>query len=228
VQIFGHRGSRATHAENTIGAFKHALDNGADGVELDVAAALDNVLVVTHDLVLKDGRVVREHRGAHLGLPTLEDVLAMEPREGFWFDIEAKTEPASAPDPREYAGLLQAAIRRSPARNVIVRSFDHQILRAFHEVEPEIPLAALIESSWGSEDWVKIARDAGAVFISPHFSTVTPERVSRAHAAGIGVSTWTVNQPADWARMAEMAVDTIITDDPAAAVTYFKYRFKSG
>ena len=228
MQIFGHRGARATHKENTIGAFRHAIDCGADGVELDVAVSLDDILVVTHDLILKDGRVVREHHAGDLGLPALDEVLAMDAPPAFWFDIEAKAEPGMAPPAPQYARLIEAAIRRFPNRKMIVRSFDHEILRAFHQIDPQIPLAALIESTRAHEDWVRIARDAGAALISPHYSTVTADRVSHSHAAGIGVSTWTVNLPADWKRMAEIGVDTLITDDPAAAVNHFKYRFKSG
>jgi glycerophosphoryl diester phosphodiesterase len=228
VQIFGHRGSRATHPENTVEAFRHAMDCGADGVELDVAVTLDDVLVVTHDLVLKDGRVVREHRAAQLSLPRLEEVLAMAAPPGFCFDIEAKTEAGLTPDPMPYAGLLLGALRGSPAGKLIVRSFDHDILRAFHEVAPEIPLAALITSDPRFNDWVSVARAAHAAILSPHYSTVTAERVARAHKAGILVSTWTVNESSDWGRLADIGVDTIITDDPAAAVRYFRYRFKSG
>lgn len=228
MQIFGHRGSRATHAENTIPGFLHAMACGADGVELDVAVSLDDALVVTHDLVLPgDGRIVREHRAADLPLPILEELLRLASPENFWFDIEAKSAAGLTPDPRRYAQLLSQAIRRSAAQdsiaatgraNRILRSFDHEILRAFHEVGPEIPLAALID--YASDDWVTIARRASASIISPRYSTVTAERVLEAHEAGIRVGAWTVNDPADWVRLTAMGVDTIITDDPGAAVLF--------
>jgi glycerophosphoryl diester phosphodiesterase len=216
VQIIGHRGSMATHPENTVPGFRHAMTCGADGVELDVAVTLDEQLVVTHDLILKpDGREVRGFRAADLPLPTLDEVLELAAPENFWFDIEAKT-----PGPPRYAQLLSEAIRRSPrADRVLVRSFDHDLLRAFHALALEIPLAALI--AYGSDEWVTIARSAGASIISPHVSTVNEERVARAHDGGIGVSVWTVNDPREWERLATMGVDAIITDDPAAAVRYF-------
>jgi len=210
LQIFGHRGSVASHTENTIAGFLHAMECGADGVELDVAVTLDDRLAVTHDLVLGDGRVVREHRADELALPTLDEVLALRTREDFWWDVEAKSEPGSPPAPREFAGLLSEAIRGAP--RVVVRSFDHEILRELHDLEPLLPLACLIE--YDSDDWVGIVRGVGASIISPHFSTVTAERVLRAHEGGIQVSVWTVNDPGDLARMAEMGVDTVITDRP--------------
>lgn len=189
----------ATHPENSIAGFLHAMSCGADGVELDVFA-LDDVLLVTHDPVLRRD-----------GLPTLDEVLALDAPEGFWFDIEAKSAPAR---------LVSEAIRRASAQHrVLVRSFDHSILRAFHALEPDVPMAALIE--YASDDWAGIARAASASIISPHVSSVTGARVTAAHEAGIAVSAWTVNRPADWDRMAGLGVDAIITDDPGAAMAHF-------
>jgi glycerophosphoryl diester phosphodiesterase len=205
----------ATHPENTIPAFLHAIACGADGVELDIVPTPDNTLWVTHDPVF------------NLPLPTLDEVLSLAAPDTFWFDIEAKSVPGVTPAALPYARLLSEAIRRSSCRHrILVRSFDHTILRAFHELEPDIPLSALIDHD--SADWVAIARAAFATAISPHYSTVTAERVAQAHSARIGVSVWTVNDPGDWARLAAMGVDAIITDDPAAAVDYFRYFFKSG
>jgi glycerophosphoryl diester phosphodiesterase len=211
----------ATHPENSIRGFLHAMACGADGVELDVAVSLDDVLVVTHDLVLKTGgRIVREYRAAELPLPALDDVLDLESPEKFWFDIEAKSAPDLTPSPEHYARLISEAIRRSTvAHRILVRSFDHAILRAFHAIEPNIKLAALI--GYDSEEWPEIACEAQASIISPHYSTVTAARVRNAHDAGIRVNAWTVNQPKDWDRLAALEIDTIITDDPAEAVNHF-------
>ena len=212
----------ATHPENTLGGFLHAMDCGADGVELDVVVTLDDVLLVTHDLILKaDGRIVREHRAAELPLPALDEVLDLESPEKFWFDIEAKSAPDLTPAPEHYARLVSEAIRRSTiSHRILVRSFDHAILRAFHTIEPNIRLAALI--GYDTDEWPAIASEAKASIISPHFSTVTAARVRNAHDAGIRVNTWTVNQPKDWDKLARLEVDTIITDDPAEAVNHFR------
>ncbi len=212
VQIIGHRGSPTTHPENTIPGFLHAMACGADGVELDVAVTLDDALVVTHDLVLHDGRRVREHVAADLPLPSLDDVLALPSPDTFWFDVEAKTAPGLSPEAPRYARLLSDSIRRCPAPNrIIVRSFDHDILRALHDVARQIPLAALIADA--SDEWVAIARSAKASIISPHYSTVTAERVAHAHQAGMRVSVWSVNDPRDWAQLSALGVDAIITDN---------------
>src|SRR5258708_1466313 len=126
MQIFGHRGSRATHPDNTIAAFLHAMACGADGVELDVLTAPDGRLVVTHDPVFTSP------------LPTLDEVLRLDAPRDFWFDIEAKSVPALTPEPARFAAILSDVIGRSSVgKRIVVRSFDHHILRAFHEIEPE-------------------------------------------------------------------------------------------
>jgi glycerophosphoryl diester phosphodiesterase len=218
VQIIGHRGSAATHPENSIAAFQQAIRCGADGLELDVWPN-DGELLVTHDPVFSDA------------LPTLDDVLRLPAPEDFWFDVEVKAEAGITPDAEAYARLLSEVIRRSPnfgsgRGRVMVRSFDHEILRAVFAIEPEIRLSALIEGE--SDDWVAIARSAQACGISPNYTTVTEDRVARAHAAGIGVSVWTVNDPVEWDRLAAIGVDAVITDDPAAAVRHWARRHAEG
>ena len=52
ILVFGHRGARWHRAENTMSAFRYALESGADAIELDVLATKDDVLVVTHDPIL--------------------------------------------------------------------------------------------------------------------------------------------------------------------------------
>jgi glycerophosphoryl diester phosphodiesterase len=192
----------ATHPENTLPGFLYAIEAGADGVELDITVGDGERLVVTHDPPV-----------AARAYPTLDEVLALESPPDFVFDIEAK---GIVP-----ANVLLDVIRRSRQHILIVRSFLHDNLRALHAIAPKMAIAALIESR-NTRDWTDIANAAGASIISPHYSVATQEKVARAHAAGIGVSVWTVNDPADWRRMADMGVDFIITNDPAAAVRYFK------
>jgi len=192
----------ATHPENTLPGFLYAIEAGADGVELDIAVGDGESLVVTHDPPV-----------AGRDYPSLDEVLALESPPDFVFDIESK---GIVP-----ADVLLDVIRRSRQHSLIVRSFLHDNLRALHAIAPEITLAALIESR-NTRDWTDIANAAGASIISPHYSVATQEKVARAHASGIGVSVWTVNDPGDWRRVADMGVDFIITNDPAAAVRYFK------
>ena len=60
--VLAHRGASAARPENTLDAFRHARELGADGVELDVRATRDGAFVVHHDAHLPDGRVLRRPR----------------------------------------------------------------------------------------------------------------------------------------------------------------------
>jgi glycerophosphoryl diester phosphodiesterase len=123
IKIHGHRGARAVLPENTLPAFEHAIEAGADAIELDLAVTRDNVLVVSHDPVLNPAicrspggsSIIREltleqlrrwdcgalqnpefpHQKPVPGarIPTLDEVLALAPRGDFLFNIETKISP---------------------------------------------------------------------------------------------------------------------------------------
>lgn len=120
ILVHGHRGARAVLPENTLPAFQHAIEAGADVLELDLAVTRDNVLVVSHDPVLPE-TVCRGGEGARIirrmsleelqrwdcgswpnpafpkqqpvpgaRVPALDEVLALASRGRFLFNIETK------------------------------------------------------------------------------------------------------------------------------------------
>jgi glycerophosphoryl diester phosphodiesterase len=211
VAVIGHRGSCATHPENTIDAFQHALDAGADAVELDVTLSRDGLLAVSHDPIRCD--FARIPKGA----PSIEQVVEFARGNSLFFDVEAKWYLPSPMHGKEYARLFMAAVAPLAGR-VAVRSFHHRLLRFAHEIAPEIPLIALTRRS--AIRWVPIAKKARARAISPHHWLITPGEVRRAHKAGLPVYAWTVNREEEWRRMLRLGVDGIITDDPAALAAF--------
>lgn len=206
--------------ENTLEGFKYAISAGADYIEMDVAITRDDVPVISHDPVLRSGRIIRELTRTELlradpTVPSLDDVLALS---GIRFNIEMKSypdRPEFTPPPERCAELLDQAIRRrAAASRSMLESFDFRVLRAMRRIAPEMRLAALVEEE--DADFVAAAGAAEAGMIAPEFHMVTAEKVAAAHAAGIDVITWTANLPSDWQRLADDGVDGIITDDPAA------------
>jgi glycerophosphoryl diester phosphodiesterase len=91
------------------------------------------------------------------------------------------------------------------------------------KLNPGIRRAALFETD---RDWPEVAREFEATIFSPEYKLVTAERVAAAHAAGLEVVPWTVNKPADWARLADAKVDAIISDDPESLIAWLKDREK--
>jgi glycerophosphoryl diester phosphodiesterase len=158
-------------------------------------------------------------------MPTLDEVFQLAPLGSFDYDIEAKSfpdHPECTPSPEEFVRLVLAAVRpRHIEKRIIFQSFDFRTLVAMRRQAPEIRLSALTETD--PRPFAAIAAEAGqAEIVSPEFHLATRAKVEAAHRAGLRVTPWTVNQEADWERLAAARVDAIITDDPAALIAWLK------
>lgn len=159
-------------------------------------------------------------------IPTLDEVFALAPAGTLEFNIETKIfpdQPERAPSPEVFAKLVLDRIRHHRMeKRVILQSFDYRTLIAMKRLAPEIRLSALMEND-DRRDFVQAARDAGgAQIVSPNFALVTTKKVADAHAAGLQVVPWTANKPEQWDRLIEAGSDAIISDDPAALISYLK------
>src|SRR5439155_14835767 len=125
-------------------------------------------------------------------MPTLDEVFALASRGKFEFNIETKIfedHPEYTPTPDKFARLVLDCVRRHGLESrVILQSFDFRTLRAMQALAPGMRLSALYEK--GPEDFVDIARRAGARIVSPEKDLVTPEKVKAAHGAGLQVVAW--------------------------------------
>ena len=216
TNVIAHRGAREAAEENTLHAFRLAREFGADWVELDVRRSSDGVAIVHHDACLPDGRMVRELEYDELpeSVPSLAE--ALEECEGMGVNIEIKN-LRNDPDYDEdhlvseaVAGLVQAYL--GPER-VLVSSFNIDALDRLHEVAPTIPLALLFDiGDPGST--IDRALAHGMSAIHPYDPLVDATIVDWAHAAGLQVNVWTVNDPDRMAELVAMGVDGICTDVP--------------
>lgn len=255
ILVHGHRGARARRPENTLPAFRYAIEHGVDVLELDVVVTKDNVVVVSHDPAIdaaicsgpKTGVAIRTLTLAELReydcgakqsplfatqvpvpgarIPELDEVFDLGHGNTVEFNVETKIfadNPDWTPGPEAFTHLILDLIRKHGIeRRVILQSFDPRTLRVMRKLDSGIRLAVLFEQP---ADWPEIAREFEATICCPEFHLVTPERVAQAHAAGFQVVPWTVNEPSDWARMADARVDAIISDDPAALIAWLKER----
>ena len=132
VLVLGHIGSPLRERENTIPSFLRALEEGADGVELDVRVTKDKVLVVSHDNSLKrvfgldmkiEESTFQEIRDKAPEIPTLAEVFsALGP---VWYDIEIKADkPLGFPE--EVVTLLSEELekRREFQNRILLSSFN--------------------------------------------------------------------------------------------------------
>ena len=221
--IVAHRGAHEPETpgvrENTLEAFRAAADLGIDGVELDVRATADGILVVHHDAVLPDGRAIGALTvdGRPAWLPTLAEVLdACAPLALVNVEIKASPiDPAYRPVDEEQA--VRAIAAAGGASRHAVSSFNLATLDAVHATAPDLPTAWLTMSRYDQADAVATAAGAGHRAINPPDSATTAELVEVAHAAGLQIMVWTVNDPDRMTELAGWGVDVLITDTPALA-----------
>ena len=215
IERIAHRGARTELPENTLPAFERAFERGADGIELDVHATVDGVVVVHHDPDLRlpvsgDSRRISEmtwkevhasRTATGTSVPTLAEVLAVAPPPATVY-VEIKALGVER--------LVADVIGASSAR-CAVHSFDHATIERFQEIAPDVPRGLLFES--GLERLEDAVRRAAARDVWPHYTLVDAALIERVRALGGRVIPWTVNDPAAARSLAEIGVDGICTDD---------------
>jgi glycerophosphoryl diester phosphodiesterase len=186
------------------------------------------------------------------GIPTLEDFLhfvqAYAGKEGeqtgkaegqrrraaaLWFDLEIKRVPfhpetiGDGYDGRKPGLLEERVVAAVRAAGVVgrtrVRSFDHRAVVLVRGLEPGITGAVLVEGT-APLDPGGLARRAGADLFCPSFAFVDEDLVCRAHAEGVRVVPWTVNEPDEWRRLLDWGVDGLTTDFPDRLASFLRDR----
>ena len=229
VQILAHRGSSAYAPENTLAAFRLAVEQRADWLELDVQQTRDGQLVAFHDLRVErttDGRgalrdlTLADLRTLDAGkwfgpefagerVPTFDEVLSLAREAGIRLFPEVK-------DPRFYPGIEErvvAAIRAHGYEDrTIVQSFDGESLERLRKQDSRLRLAALYTDS----NPLRGEPPAGALVVGPQWELVAGDRalVREAHVAGRQVVAWTVDAPSAARQMLDARVDGIMTNRP--------------
>jgi glycerophosphoryl diester phosphodiesterase len=224
IAVQAHRGSPDATAdipENTLRAFARARHLGAQGVELDVRLTADGALAVHHDPVVEGAGPVHELRAADLppDVPLLGAVL--EECRGLTVNVEVKNlpgEPGFDPSERCASAVGEVVAASGRAGSVVVSSFWPGSLEALHGSSPEIATGLLVARSIGSAGMVEAAVRLGCGALHPHADLVDSALVEEAHAAGLAVAVWTVNDRSRLEGVAGAGVDTVITDDVLLAV----------
>ncbi|MHA1734395.1 MAG: glycerophosphodiester phosphodiesterase [Promethearchaeota archaeon] len=232
--VVAHRGFSGPdeYPENTLLAFRKAIDVGADMVEFDVHVTRDDELVICHDsdlsrttsgqglirdLTLEEVRQFDAGRGERV--PTLAELADLaRGRVGLQLEIKATGIESL---------LLEILGDRGVLDQTFFSSFNHSALKKLKELNPSVRVATLeSNSAWKSEKsaargikmFLKHARAVDAWAIHPFYFNVTPELLTAAHDEGFKVNAWTVDSAPIMADLVEMGVDGIITDFPDVAL----------
>jgi glycerophosphoryl diester phosphodiesterase len=239
--VLAHRGSRLREPENTVSACARALSEGADGVEIDVHRTADDDLVVCHDAASPAG-VVSEMTRAEIQrafplVPTLAECL--DACAGSLVNVEIKNLPGDADwDPTDHAAELVVELLASrqasgsaPGKGgrearVVVSSFNLATIDRVRvlagEIDDGIETALLSDGNFDPLEALVVAEQHGHAGLHPWVGRlggrVAGALAMRARERGVALRPWTVNDPAEIARLGGLGYDAVISDDPLVAI----------
>lgn len=231
MRILGHRGASSDAPENTLAAFRLALAQGADGVELDARLCGSGEVVVFHDQRLErltgaTGLVADtpwpelarlEVRAGPPGaapgrIPLLAEVLEALPRTAL-LNVELKSEGWAGSAVADAAGALLESGRHHD--QVVVSSFDARCLLRLALAHPRLRRGLLLDPDRPQFFQRALALPlVGRDAVHPEATRLTEDEVRRWHAGGREVAAWTVDDPEVARRLAAWGVDSCITNRP--------------
>jgi glycerophosphoryl diester phosphodiesterase len=207
-----HRGDPIAERENTLPAFEAAVLAGADMVELDLRRTADGEIVVLHDATLsrlwgvdaavEDLELAALERIGHRGvrIPTLGQVLdAVE--VPLMVDFTSR---------KVVPGAVAAVRDRGAMGRALFVTGNVDALRELRDLAPEARIGLTWVDSGAPSP--SLLEALGAEYWNPTAGLVTPEHVGAVHALGLKVSTWTVDQAAEMARVTQAGVDAIVSN----------------
>jgi glycerophosphoryl diester phosphodiesterase len=248
--LFAHRGASAQLPENSLPAFRRALDLGADVLETDLQVTSDGYFVLSHDAsgvriagVNKaiNGCTLGEIRGWDIGhgfidstgarpfigqairVPTLDEVLKEFPDSLLNVDVKQAS-------PRDLPRLLELIGNHRATLRVLLASFSEKTLRQIRALgypgptgmsRPEVARLALLPSALNRILGVNGTR----VQVAPRHlfkSFANREFIEKSHRLGLAVDFWVINQPDPAEALLELGADGVMTDDPDVMSELFR------
>lgn len=234
MKVIAHRGASAEAPENTLSAFRRAVEVASDLIELDVRFSRDRALVVFHDRTLNrttDGagpvasRTLRELKALDAGsrfspafagerIPLLEEVFDLLAPSALRLFIEIKIDPGEAAVRDELVPAVVRLVNSSDFRSrATVASFDRESLRIARRIDPGASTGLIFAdpAAWGRE---AAAGYAGLDILCARWNVVSPESASRAAAAGRAVYAWTVDREEELRPVVACGVDAVASNHP--------------
>ncbi|MFZ5722763.1 MAG: glycerophosphodiester phosphodiesterase [Pseudomonadota bacterium] len=238
--VIGHRGARGEAPENTLPSFRHAIAAGVRHFELDVRLSWDERPVVIHDATVErttgEAGAVADLPAAQLaaldarrntpgwaqpaGIPTLEEVLVAGSVVESW-QLEVKSD-APARIRVLVRRMAELVSQLKLGERATLTSLDPEVLKIAQKEAPSLNRAYVAEQA--DPEPVKTARKYGCIMLVSNWRLVDEPLLARARQAELPVSVWTVNDLVVAERLANLGVDSLITDFPTALLAHFRMR----
>jgi glycerophosphoryl diester phosphodiesterase len=226
-QLIAHRGGPVHEPENTLTAFRNAIDVGADWIEMDVRRTQDGVLVVMHDETVDRttdgaGRVesltLGQIRALDAGdgeqVPTFDEVIALARESGVGLLPEAKS-------PNLYPGIetemVEALVEGGYVQRTVIQSFEMDALETVHETDPDVEVCPLY-GLWALDLSDPRPSEANCLCPMAEMVVLNPWMIRQAHAQGREVFVWfgVIEHPTVMRFILALGADGLMVDDPVA------------
>lgn len=233
IKVWGHRGASGYAPENTIEAFMLAVEQQADGIELDVQLSKDGELVVIHDETVdrvSDGTGrVQDYRLAELKklnvnkphpeyarveIPTLREVYEAVRGSKITVNVELKTGIYFYPG--ICGKVLELAEEMEMQNRIWYSSFNHLTLVTLKNLDASVRTGVLYEDGWLNVPEYAARLQADALHPA-YYNLQYPGFLKEAREQHLAIHPWTVNERETMAYMAKAGVDAIITNYPDVA-----------
>ncbi|WP_251519820.1 MULTISPECIES: glycerophosphodiester phosphodiesterase [Staphylococcus] len=233
ITLVAHRGLSLEYPENTKVAYKAALKENIDILEIDIHRTKDDYFVAIHDDTINrtsngEGKIRKE---------TLEELKKYD--IGAWKDIKysasviqtldevielIKDHPQKLlielKDPSKYRGIEEEIVEflhNSDLSNdrIIVQSFNHKTIKKMYKIGVEFELGVLVSKR---NYWYKLPRfkkiSKFAHYVNPNAALVRKRFIKKAHEYNLKVMPYTVNAPKKAKSLIDLGVDGLISDTP--------------
>ena len=234
MKILAHRGYSGCYPENTMTAFKKALEAGADGIELDVQLTSDGEVVIIHDERVDrttdgEGRVrdftlqqiqklnaavIKPELCCEEHVPSFREYCTWVKNTHLITNIELKTGCCW------YKGLEEKTLNMVKdyglEDRVIFSSFNPLSIVKIKKMAPNI-LCGLLAEHGGIDNAGDLCSEFGFEYYHPCYRELTKENAENCKEKGIGMNPWTVNDFQGFLHMKELNAKSVITNFPDLA-----------
>lgn len=233
--VLAHRGANKVAPQNTLPAFKKAIQFNADGIETDVHLCKDGEIVICHNYTVDatsngkgsiDEMTFASLRELDFGsyfsndfkgvtLPTLAELLTLVKNMQL-INIEIKP-------PQKDNDLVKRVVEEvykfGVEKNSIISCFDPECIKQVKEIDKNLKTALLYEDDeLGNEIMTfgvaRYCQQLNADAAHPHRNLITHKEIIELHNLGIAVNPWTVNLKEDIVKLTNWGCDALITDVP--------------
>lgn len=233
--VLAHRGANKVAPQNTLPAFKKAIQFNADGIETDVHLCKDGEIVICHNYTVDatsngkgsiDEMTFAELRRMDFGsyfssdfkgvtLPTLAELLTLVKNMQL-INIEIK---APKKDNDLVKRVVEEVYKFGVEKNSIISCFDPECIRQVKEIDKNLKTGLLYERGTLGDEIMnfgvaKYCQQLKADAAHPHRNLITHKEIIDLHNLGIAVNPWTVNLKEDIIKLTNWGCDALITDIP--------------